>query len=497
MFLPTSAPGWEYSSLVRDFAPFSSHTMATGLSDNGIVVGVTLEWVDPTGPQTGEFVHRAFVWQAGDALDPSILLPQTVMPLPINGDFVGGNPNTLQLQWNAAFDVNSSGDIVGDTNRVAFANTEPLAFMQPLRSGLPGVQTGVMNKLELDGGNFVRLNARSITDRKAGSQVTVVGSSSEFASASPPIVPEFDRYGEFPCHDSLTFSAARWVIAGGGVEFALLPGTSSGGEPTPRSFGINRRAGQEITTSGGNTLDVPTWIVGVTPQGITVSDPCTPQAYLPQRWLESSDALLTLIYGDSVARNGAAYDVADALIGQELQTEIVGFVNNIDSDQSCSVKAARWRPAEGDSELFVLPDIEGPSGESCHDDPEFRTYAYATNAKGMIVGGTVAELGGNPAPQCEDGIVWVGVGEERDAVRLSDHVVLKDPGQPGLQRIIAGTDVNADGWITGVGLYGVGEGVDPLEVGVLLIPMGPCPEDVDQDGDVDADDLAIVRAYLT
>ena len=27
--------------------------------------------------------------------------------------------------------------------------------------------------------------------------------------------------------------------------------------------------------------------------------------------------------------------------------------------------------------------------------------------------------------------------------------------------------------------------------------MGPCPEDVDQDGDVDADDLAIVRAYLT
>ena len=269
---PTFAPEWEFWPLAEQFAPFSSHTMATGLSDNGIVVGVTLEWVDPDDDDPpAQFVHRAFVWQAGDALDPSILQPQTVMPLPINGDFVGDDPNTRQLQWNAAFDVNSSGDIVGDTN-VSPGNepTQQLAFMQPLRAGLQGVQAGVMNKLETGSENTsIRLNALSITDRNAGSQVTVVGSSSEFASVSPPFVPEFNRYGEFPCHDSLTYSATRWVIAGDEVELSLLSGTASGGcSPTPHAFGINRRAGQEITTSDVGTLEIPTWIVGVTQQNI-------------------------------------------------------------------------------------------------------------------------------------------------------------------------------------------------------------------------------------
>ena len=480
--------------------------MATGLSDNGIVVGVTLEWVDPDDDFTpAQFVHRAFVWQAGDALHPSILQPQTVIPLPIIGDdWQEPVLGSLQLQWNAAFDVNSSGDIVGDTNvRPGNEPTQPIAFIQSLQAGLEGIDPGEMKRLD----GLESSTARSLTDRFGDiGSIIVVGSTADFPELAQGENPDSEfLYGDFPSHNPGGQTASRWEISSDAeMTQQRLAGTWVTGEcpsTSSEAFGINRRP--DLVGDDGEPVNE--FVVGLSRTCLTVNELCGDQSvFLPGSWLIDTADLSVAegLFGmptEPPYSNGVAYDSAAVVVheldGPQVTRESVGLIRKrSENSQNCIEDAVRW--GSGQTPLLVLPTIAEPGSG-------IRTHAYATNARGLIAGATVSPFIGSAIE--EHGLLWVdldgpaGDDYQPQVRRLSDHVVLKDPGQPGLQRIIAGTDVNADGWITGIGLYGVGEGDESLEVevGVLLIPMGPCPEDVDQDGDVDADDLAIVRAYLT
>jgi hypothetical protein len=156
--------------------------------------------------------------------------------------------------------------------------------------------------------------------------------------------------------------------------------------------------------------------------------------------------------------NGLGRDVNDAGF-------VVGYVGDADTS-ACIQRAAYW-PTPAQLELFA----SNPANASDS------TVAIATNGVGAAVGANL---------DTATAIRWTIPSQYVD---LND---VTDCPNCDLIALESAHDINDDGWIVGVAQT-LDQNADVTQVGVLLVPLGSCPADVDRDGDVDATDLALVQ----
>jgi hypothetical protein len=165
---------------------------------------------------------------------------------------------------------------------------------------------------------------------------------------------------------------------------------------------------------------------------------------------------------------GEARGVNDALV-----PIFVGWGYDYEMDFECDIRALLWIGANENDDPIILGEAEIPDGEE-----------------------TVAEEINNASP-----LQVVGKN------LFTNHAVIWEETSPGiwdyedLNSLIDTTncnfeltdawDINDNGWIVGQGFVEV----LPTFIATrayLLVPLGPCPEDVNQDGVVDRDDENII-----
>jgi len=407
---------------------------AFGLNEDGVVVGMAN--VDlPGGIPPFDVVSRPFVWQ----------------PEPIHGAF--GVDTMHPLEWwatvdceaaigdcepfahGAAFDVNADGDVVGVGMRCHDGSPTPYrAFVWSPDTGL-GHCASTMNQLDpflpTDGNSSA--GAASISDRTngIGGPVTATAVGWQLDAATALEAPyAFDAR-------SLTQTPLP-VIGPSGPDF-YEKGRASGIRPDPAAAA---------------------WIAGALTENSVRGTFCAEEAdLLPIRWDGTVLEQLPFTNPSSppTTINGVARDVNDAGF-------VVGYVGDQDTT-SCIQRAAYW-PTPAQLELFA------PNPADASDS----TVAIATNASGATVGMNL---------DAQTAIRWAIPSQYVDLNDVTDCV------NCDLLALESAHDINDDGWIVGVARAPDHDAV--TQVGVLLVPLGPCPADVDRDGDVDATDLALVQ----
>ncbi len=383
----------------------------------------------PGGIPPFDVVSRPFVWQPG----------------PIHGAF--GVDTMHPLEWwatgecepfahGAAFDVNADGDVVGIGMQCDAGSPTPYrAFVWSPDTGLDHSASTMIQLdpfLPTDGSSSA--GAASISDRTNGIggpvTATAVGWQPDAATAlEAPYA--FDAR-------SLTQTPLP-VIGPSGPDF-YEKGRASGIRPGPAAA---------------------TWIAGALTETSARNTFCAEEAdLLPIRW--DGTILEQLTFSNPspppTTINGVARDVNDAGF-------VVGYVG--DEDTTACVRRAAYWPAPTQLELFA----SNPAA------PNQSTVAIATNGAGATVGMNLTN---------DSAIRWAIPGQ---CVDLND---VTDCSNCDLIALESAHDVNDDGWIVGVA-RSLDQDDMATRVGVLLVPLGSCPADVDGDGDVDATDLALVQ----
>ncbi len=404
---------------------------AFGINADGVVVGMANVDFDGTNPIPGsdQFVSRPFVWQ----------------PEPIHAAF---GVNTMHpLEWwatggcevfahGAAFDVNSDGDVVGIAMRCDGDSPTPYrAFVWSPDSGL-GHSASTMIQLDPFGttGASETAGAASISNRIPGAggepaTATAVGWQYEPAPVS----------GESPyVFDARSLSQTSLDVLPEPVD-DYVKGRATGIRPDPTG---------------------PEWTAGWLVESNLRQTFCAEEAdQIPLRWTGVTATTLPFQNPPPVETiNGLGRDVNDAGF-------VVGYVGDADTS-ACIQRAAYW-PTPAQLELFA----SNPANASDS------TVAIATNGVGAAVGANL---------DTATAIRWTIPSQYVD---LND---VTDCPNCDLIALESAHDINDDGWIVGVAQT-LDQNADVTQVGVLLVPLGSCPADVDRDGDVDATDLALVQ----
>ncbi|MFK7960310.1 MAG: hypothetical protein AB8G96_07265, partial [Phycisphaerales bacterium] len=373
---------------------------------------------------------RAFVWQPRAGI-PGVGV-ETLHHVPFW--------STDEFHYSIGTDINDEGDICGYavTPGVVAGPAEggfnDRAFFTALRPGAGSLSLNTMHLLQ-DAQGF-RTAAHGLSDRFAGS-LRVVGRGGDPANPCAII-------GDNGVIWSPTFSLTATVLDTD--MYAVNTNRSS-------AWGINPGAAAPTETE---------YISGY--NGTCLSEDLTCNGFtdlLPKPWVDGELWGSDLNDGTLQWEEGQARDVNDSGV-------FAGYVRRL--DVICLERASTWTwdPVTQQADLALLPVSS--------INPLNETTATATNGLGAVVG---ADLTAQAAMLWENGV----------STELNDIVAIPTSGVINLE---FATDVNRSGWITATARLAADAGV--TTIGVVLVPVGDCPEDVDQDGDVDADDLAIVQA---
>jgi hypothetical protein len=334
----------------------------------------------------------------------------------------------------AAFDVNAEGDVVGIARRCDGSSASPYrAFVWSPDTGLGHAASTL---IELDGfgtAGFESAGAASITDRIGVGEATTA--TAVGWRTSPLESPH--RFDVRPLS-----ATALDVLPPPGTEFYEIG----------RATGINP------------DISVTDRIAGGLVENSAELSPCSVEAgLLPSRWTGTSLTVLPFVHQPApVTFNGVARDSNDAGF-------VVGYVG-VDETADCERRAAYW-PATMSLQLQLF--AANPAGS------EDSTVAVATNAFGETVGQNEF---------AQTAIRWSVPTQYVDLNDVADCVSCD------IEALESAHDINDDGWIVGVARVVDEEEVGVVNrIGVLLVPLGSCPADVDRDGDVGATDLALVQ----
>jgi len=419
------------------FVPMTATSYAYGINEQGVVVGAAYACPTAECDSTSEPVYRPFLWQP-ELLHASVLANHLNF-LALPPDSVSGLDDTL---WGAALDVNESGDVVGSSGATLLGGD--LGFLWVQQSGLGLTPAQLNTFVALAASNGLDSAARGISDRGYdGTKVTAfVGGQSS---------------GENPCCSGAFLDPAYWDLADGLVGSILpLDCASSlifeiGGIHDVNRFGpaeglflagVTDKCSADLACRATTDRVPSAWDLGATPENPLISLASTP---------------LSWTNGYVFAVNG--------------RFQVAGYVERNEAGD-CLRRAARWDRASV-TDPFVLTELASPI------DADNDTRAYGMNGLGQVVGADELE---------EEAVLWRSA-SDRDL--LSD---LTDCVSCGLDAIVEAFDINDAGWIVGTASYTFELFGEPVEsrVGVLLVPLGDCPADINQDGVVDSTDLALV-----
>ncbi|MFK7961720.1 MAG: dockerin type I domain-containing protein [Phycisphaerales bacterium] len=456
---PTSIP--DQDALGHIFTIESS--IATAVNDNGVVVGAAYISADLAVTAPEPIGLQAFVWQ-GEPTHPSLGV-NTLNHIPFWNPF-NPNGNDLVQDWSIATDINHDGDVVGYAIERA-PGTNPSAaglpsdfvegFIAPIEPGLTPQSIFAMNALTdtFNGGIGGFTSAWGITDRDRLTDEVLVAGIGAVDPTGCTLVP----YSE-PVHwTPRTSNVATELDL---LQPSILP-RGEARDIAPRWF------------EASVDPDVERIIGGITRTCLVDADTCsTDQDELVTGGWELLDPYpVDDVAGGSFWPGGQARGVNSIgnMVGSVTRDVLPGPM------VECGERAAlfTWDPATQSFDLDLLA--------ASPVDPEDETDANAINDSGEIVGLDTFEF---VALRWRPGSV----------VELNDLVAL---GNCGVVSIRSALDVNEHGWIVGVAEVEYPDDAGmlvPTNIGVLLVPIGDCPEDVDRDGDVDQDDLAAVQNTL-
>ncbi len=371
------------------------------------------------------------------SIRPFIWQPETVYPgLGVNTMHplpMWGTTPCSDGPQGAAFDINDAGDVVGVAEHcpAVLQNSDDFAaFVWSVDGGL-GHSSATMHRLDgLPPGSAPRSCAWAISERFSG------GAGPTATVAGWRIdVPGFEKPQRY---DARSLSANPLPL------------------PPPGTFLYKAGSADGINPGAGTSER----IVGQASLSSIRNDVCVEEAErLPLAW---NTGLLSILPFDAPpifdGRNAFARDVNDLGVA-------VGFARD-NAETVCVQRACYW-PTPSSISLFA-PDPTGPD-----DD----TFALAINASGAAVGTNATD---------RLAVSWPVPTTYVDLTSVTDCLSC------GLIDIRSAHDLNGAGWIVATALRECAPG-EAAEVGVLLVPLGPCPADVDRDGDVDATDLALVQ----
>lgn len=409
----------------------SDSSVALGINENGAVVGSAYVSTN-TGLPTIKAL-RAFVWQPFPTIPGVGTETLHHIPMWSASDFT----------YSIATAINDDGDVCGyAVDQLQLSNTSgsgifDRAFITPLRPGLGSLATNVMHELSSNGDN--QSAAHDLTDRGAG-VVAVVGRGGDPAS---------------PC-GAFANNAVRWTPDSSLASAVLDTDNYAGTADQSSGWGIN---------PSSLTPGMSEYIAGFSGTCNAQQTACDGFTdFLPSSWVDTELYGAGLFASPDLWEEGQSRDANDFGV-------LTGYARILESGSPsvCIERATQWiwDPVNLGFDLTIL----APSPVDDDND----TTGTALNQHGVIVGYDQPTLAA---------LRWDMAG----ATDLNTLVALPNSG---ITAVEVATDINDAGWITASGTLAA-DGT--TTVGVVLVPIGDCPEDVDLDGDVDADDLAIVQA---